>query len=136
MAALDRALALDKRQHRAVLIAEQLDFDVRGRHQPPLEVDRRVAERGAGFRPRGAHRAGEVARVADRPHALAAAARHRLDQQRVADARGEPRDLGVRDVGTERRRRCRARPARRRASPAPRAAVLLPISAIASASDR
>ena len=60
MAPLDRALALDERQHRAVGVAEQLHFDVARPRQPALEIDRRIAERGARFRPRRAHGAGEI----------------------------------------------------------------------------
>ena len=60
MPALDRALALDERQHGAVLIAEQLHLDVPRLHDPPLEVHGGIAERRTGFGSRGAHRAGEV----------------------------------------------------------------------------
>ncbi len=41
---LDRALALDERQHGAVMIAEQLHFDVARRHDPALEIHRTVTE--------------------------------------------------------------------------------------------
>ena len=102
MAALDRALALDERQHRAVRVAEQLHFDVARARQAALEIDRGVAEGGARFRSRRAHRAGQIGRVGDRAHALAAAAGDRLDQQRVADRGGRLRDVGVGDVGRER----------------------------------
>ena len=62
MAALNRALALDERQHRAVVIAEQLHFDVARRHDAALEIDRAVAERATALR--SARRA---ARPADPP---------------------------------------------------------------------
>ena len=55
---LDRALALDERHDGAEAIAEQLDLDVTRTRQPALEVHARVAERGAGLRPRGANRTG------------------------------------------------------------------------------
>ena len=60
---LDRALALDKRHDGAVLVAEELDFDVARADQAPLQVDGRVAECAAGFRPRRGDRGGEVARI-------------------------------------------------------------------------
>ena len=63
----------------------------RGRVEPALEIDRGIAERGAGLGSRGAHRAGEIRRIGDRAHALAAAAGDRLDQQRIADRVGDPR---------------------------------------------
>ena len=66
MPPLDRALALDERHDRAVLIAEQLDLDVARPHEPALEVDGGVAERGAGLGARGANRAGRSAAVVDR----------------------------------------------------------------------
>ena len=59
MPALDRALALDERHDRAVLVAEQLDLDVARRRDAALEVDGGIAERGAGFGARGPHRVEE-----------------------------------------------------------------------------
>ena len=56
MTPLDRALALDERHDGAVLVAEQLDLDVARTHEPPLEVDARVAEGGAGLGPRRPNR--------------------------------------------------------------------------------
>ena len=53
MAPLNRALALDERHDGAVVIAEQLDLDVPRPHDPPLEVDGRIAERRARLRSRG-----------------------------------------------------------------------------------
>ena len=92
MPPLDRALALDERQHGAVLIAEQLHLDV-ARPRRAGARDRSAASPNAAlrFRPRGAN-----ARPADPPaarhdaHALAAAAGDGLDQQRIADARRAP----------------------------------------------
>ena len=117
MPALNRALALDERQDGAVRVAEQLHLDVARPRQPPLEIDRGIAERGARLRSRRANRAGQIRRVGHRAHPFAAAARDRLDQQRVPDRRGDRRDVGVGDVGAERLLGARARPARLRESP-------------------
>ncbi len=62
MAPLDRALAFDERQHRAVVVGEQLHLDVARPRQPAFEVHRRVAERRAGLGPRGADRGRQVRR--------------------------------------------------------------------------
>ena len=104
----------------------------RGLHDPALEVDGAVAERGAGFGARGPDRAEQIAGAIDDAHALAAAAGDRLDDQRIADRVGRP----PRSRRRARRRRSgcsvpgtTGTPARIAAS---RAAVLLPISAIAS----
>src|SRR5262245_65062549 len=85
MTPLDRAFALDKRQHAAVMVGKDLDFDVARAREPSLEVDRRVAERGGGFRARGANRASEIGRGVDEAHALSTTAGDRLDHDRVAD---------------------------------------------------
>ena len=131
MAPLDRALAFDERQHRSVLVAKDLHLDVPRPRQPSLEVDRGVAECRSRFRARGTHGAGEVRRIENRAHALAAAARHGLDEHGISDACGErlgrplrrPPATGRSVPGTT------GTPALRAAA---RAAVLLPISAIAS----
>ena len=102
MAALDRALALDERQHRAVLVGEHLHLDVPRPHQPALEIDRGVAKRGSGLGTRRAHRARQLVAAVDDTHALAAAARHRLDHQRIADPSAAPAIVGVGHVGRER----------------------------------
>ena len=119
-----------------MLVAEELHLDVARPRQPSLEVHRGVAERRIGFRSRSAHGAGQIRRIDDGAHALAAAARHGLDEQRIADR--------ARERARVSRRRCPAgsgsavpgttgTPARTAAA---RAAVLLPISAMASASGR
>ena len=57
-----------------------------------LDVERRVAERGSGFRGRGAERVLELVARLDDPHALAAAAGSGLEQHGVADlVRGSTR---------------------------------------------
>ena len=104
----------------------------RGRDQLPLEIDRRIAERGPGLGARGANGRQQIGARRHGPHALAAAAGDGLDDQRIADARR---------LGGDRRRRARPRQRLRGAghdrdagarSAASRAAVLLPMSAIAS----
>ena len=117
VAALNRALALDERQHRAVRVAEQLHFDVARPRQPALEIDRGVAERGARFRSRGADGAGEVGRRR-RPCACPCRRRRRPPSP-AADSRSPRRPSRSRRRARRRRAdpRCRARPARRRAWP-------------------
>ena len=62
VAPLDRALALDERDHGAVVVAEQLDLDVARPHDAALEVDGGVAERRAGLGARGPDRVEQLAR--------------------------------------------------------------------------
>ena len=98
-----------------MVVAEQLDLDVARPREAALEVDAGVAEGGARLRARGrGSPPSRSAGIVDDPHALAAAAGDRLDQQRVADRAGRRGD--VRRPGRRRRAaaRCRARPARRR----------------------
>ena len=58
----------------------------RGTGDPALEVDARVAERRPRFGPRGSDGGSKVLGALDDAHALAAAAGHGLDDDRVADA--------------------------------------------------
>src|SRR5687768_8239538 len=102
MTALNRALALDKWQHRPMVVGQNLDLDMTRARQPPLEIDRRIAECRLRLRARGADRAWQVAGTVDEAHSLAAAARHRLDHHRIADALGDARDLVVGDVARQR----------------------------------
>ena len=83
-------------------VAEQLDLDVARRDDPPLEIDRRVAERRSGFGARGADRGAERRGVVHRAHALAAAAGDGLHDERIADGLREARDLGVGHAFVER----------------------------------
>src|SRR5688572_19185062 len=110
MPALDRALALDKWNDGAVMVAEELHLDVTRMEDAAFEVDGRVAERRSGFGPRGADRRGEVGGVCNDPHALAPATRHCLHDERVADLRGGPPNDVVRDVRIERLLRPRHHP--------------------------
>jgi hypothetical protein len=96
MPPLNRAFAFDKRDHGAVLVAEQLHFNVARADQPALEIDRGVAERSTRFRSRGANRTRQIGGARHRPHALAAAAGDRFDQQGIAEALRHRGDDGIR----------------------------------------
>ena len=134
MPALDRAFALDERQHRAVLIAEQLHLDVaRPRRAAARDTRRhRQTRRRLPSAPRAPRRQVRAARSTVRMP-LPPPPDDGLDEQRIADRRARARaDLRV---ATRRRASGSAvpgttgTPARAAAA---RAAVLLPISAIAS----
>ena len=86
MAPLHRAIALIQVQNIAVLIAEDLDFDVLGAADVSFQENGIVAESGAGFLPRlfAAWRRGPPAGLDD-AHAASAAAERSLDDQRKAD---------------------------------------------------
>ena len=102
MAPLQGALALAQVQHGAVGVGEHLDLDVPGGRDQPLDEQRGVAERAERL-PAGARdRAGEVGGVVHLAHALAATARRRLEQHRVADAGRGGGQLGVRQCRTVR----------------------------------
>ena len=102
VSALDRTLAFDERQHRAVMIGEQLHLDVPGVDDASFQVNRRIAKRRAGLGPRRANGAGEIRRARDRPHPLPAAACHGLHQQWIADGPGHAGHVRVGYVGRER----------------------------------
>ena len=131
MPALNGAFALDERHDGAVLVGEQLDLDMPRACEAPLEIDRRVAKRGARLGAGRTHRAGQLGPAFNGPHALSATARDRLDEQRVSNRFGKSRDDVVGRIcvdgspvpGTT------GTPARWAAR---RAAVLLPMRAIAS----
>ena len=86
--ALDRAVALAHVDAVPVAVDRDLDLDVPVLVEPLLEVERIVAERGLGLGAADAHRGLELARRPDHAHALAAAARRRLDEHRIADPLG------------------------------------------------
>ena len=95
VATLDRALALEAMHDVAPLVAQDLHFDVARPRQPALEEDRVVAEGARGLAPRRLDRRLEVVRRFHHPHALAAAARGGLDQQRIADRLRGGRRVGA-----------------------------------------
>ena len=81
---LDRALALAQVNHVAVAVAEDLDLDVARPVDQLLDVDLRIAERALGFA-RGVAKGGfEFGFAIHAAHALAAAACHGLQQDRIA----------------------------------------------------
>ena len=87
VAALQRALALAEVDDGAVRVGEHLHLDVARALDEPLEQQRVVAERGGRDAARGRERLGQLGRRAHDLHALAAAARGGLDQQREARRR-------------------------------------------------
>ena len=102
MPALNGAFAFDERHDGAVMISEQLHFDMTRPRQLALEIHGWVAERGGRLRSCRADGARKVGRVDDGPHAFAAAAGHRLHQQRIADRLRRRRDLLACGVGAKR----------------------------------
>ena len=102
MAPLNGTLPLDERQHRAMPIAEELHLDVTRAGNTAFEVDRRVAERRLRLRARGTNRARYIGGARHDAHSLAAAACHRFDHDRVADALSDASDGRVGHVDPER----------------------------------
>ena len=102
--ALERALALTERDHLAVPVAEDLDFDVTRPLDELLEKDRVIAERRQRFGARQTVGLFELVRSADDAHPLAAAAGRGFEDHRIADPPG----------GFARRREIRERAVRAR----------------------
>ena len=95
VAALDRALALAERPHRAVLVGEHLDLDVAACRQVRLAEHGGVAERRRRLGPGGGDLAVEHVERAHDAHAPSAAAGRGLDQHRqVAVGDGVGGQLG------------------------------------------
>ncbi len=88
VAALQRALALAEVQHGAVRVGEHLHLDVPGPQDEALQEQGVVAEARRRLAPGADERLAQVARGVHQAHALAAAARARLHQHRVADLLG------------------------------------------------
>ena len=86
VAPLHRAVALVKMQHVAVRIAEHLHLDVPRPLQVTLDEHALVAERCLCFPHRRLECGAKCFSLGDDAHALAAAARCRLDEHRQADA--------------------------------------------------
>ena len=114
VASLDRAVALAEVDAIPVGIEQDLDLDVAGALDEPLEDQALVPERRARFPPRRGDVVEEGGLVADDAHALAATASRRLDEDRKADPRARPWP-GRRRPG--RRRRTRPGPAHRAKPP-------------------
>ncbi len=82
VAALHAAVALEKVHHVAVGVGEYLDLDVARVEHGLLEVDHRVAERRLRLAARRLDGFGQSRGFGYPAHAAAAAAGHRLDEQR------------------------------------------------------
>ena len=107
VAALERAIAFEQMHHVAVGVAEHLHLDMARREDVFLDQHVGVAERGRRLALARDERIGEIGRIIDPPHPLAAAARHRLDQNRIADLRRLRRQPFGRLIRTEIARRHR-----------------------------
>ena len=109
MAALDGALPFTEVHEAPVGVTQDLDLDMAGAGHVPLEEHPVVAERCCGLPLGGCHRAGQVLGSFHEVHALSAAARCCLDQERIThgvfvegvvrerkggDSGGQRRDLG------------------------------------------
>ena len=85
MATLDRALPLAEREHRAVLVGEELNLDMTRPLDVALAEDGVVAEGRLRLALGRSERLVQLCGRADDPHPAAAAARGRLDDEREAD---------------------------------------------------
>ncbi|BBE22297.1 hypothetical protein MN0502_11800 [Arthrobacter sp. MN05-02] len=85
MPALQRALALAEMDDGAGAVGQDLHLDVAGPLDQAFQEQRVVPERAGRDAARRDEDLGEVLRPVDGVHALAAAARGRLDEQREAD---------------------------------------------------
>ncbi len=88
VAPLQRAVALEEMHDVAVAVAEHLHLDVARPGDDLLQQHARIAEGRLRLALRALQRRGEVALRLHQPHAAAAAAGHRLDHHRIADALG------------------------------------------------
>ncbi len=94
MAALHRAIALIEVHEVAVLIAQDLHFNVAGARDIALQKHGAVTESGGSFLAGLVHFPGELLGIFDDAHATAAAAERRFDHEREADFPSEFRGLG------------------------------------------
>src|SRR5215211_1222444 len=95
MPALKRALALEEVNDIAVLVAENLDFDVARPFDQLLDVERSVAEGPERLAACGGNQRRRVRGVAHDSHAPPAAAGRRLDQHWKAETARGVADPGV-----------------------------------------
>ena len=107
MAALQTALALTEVDDVAVSVRDDLDFDVSGVQHESLQKQRVVTECGGGLAARGDEGGRQLSGVVDHPHALAATAGGRLDQDGESDVGGPADEVvvgqpGPRDAGHHR----------------------------------
>src|SRR5436190_20343621 len=85
VAALHRAVALEQMDAMSIAVDRDLDLDMPVLVESALQVQRIDAERHLSFGPTDAQYRFELTRGAHHPHALDAAARRWLDQDRIAD---------------------------------------------------
>ncbi len=88
VATLRAAIALAEVDVVAVTVTEDLDLDVVDPREVAFHVDARIGERRRGFGPGLGEPLFQLGRGAHHPHAPAATARARLEQQRIADVGG------------------------------------------------
>src|SRR6185436_10538091 len=89
MAPLDGTLALAEGKRSAVGIGKYLDLDVAWHRHEFLEIDSVVAERIFCLAPSRIARGTEILGCGNNAHSLATAASRGLEQDRIADFRGE-----------------------------------------------
>ena len=89
MPALQRAIAFAQMDCAAAAVAENLDLDVPGLFEVFFKIDRIVAEGGFGFGARSRKGIDEIALGSRDLHAAPAAAGSGLDQDGIADLRGD-----------------------------------------------
>ena len=111
VAALEAAIALEQVDDIAVAVAEHLHLDMAGRGDPLFQQHFIVGEAGLGLASAALQVGLEIGGLVDLAHTLAAAARDRLDQHRIADGVGfllQPFDrlVGAEIAGRDRHARC------------------------------
>ncbi len=99
MAALEGALALPKVHDMAVGVGQDLDLDVAGPVDPALDEERVVPEGGTGLTAGRRDLLLEPGQIPHQPHALAAAARARLQQHGRAQLAGRLGQVRVASAG-------------------------------------
>ena len=124
MAALHGAIALEQIYGAAMLVGEHLHFDVARPRQILLDQHPVVAEAAGRLALARSERRREIFAALDHPHALAAAARARLDQHRIADRIG----FALQQLRHPDRRRDSRAPAARRRCISALAAAFEPIA--------
>ena len=96
MPALDRAVPLAEMHPVPLAVYQDLELDVPGIREIPLEVHRRIAKGGGGFGSRRGQGGFQVVRRPHDPHPLSSAPGARLDDQREPDLPRQP--LGVVEI--------------------------------------
>ena len=93
VAALHGAVALAQVHRVAMLVGQDLDFDVAGVLEKLLHVHRRIAKRGTRFGLGHLHRVDQGSLGVHHAHATATTATGGLDDDRIADGLGDAADL-------------------------------------------